>query len=96
MVLQGITSLYDTRCSRRSTQINHQGILEEEARADHNVDVLPRFCRIIEIRHAGIERGVFPDGSEARDVIDVMMAEALQCRRQRRNRGSRDQVRQTQ
>ncbi|XP_050902773.1 uncharacterized protein LOC127115222 [Lathyrus oleraceus] len=45
----------------------HQEILEEEqAQLNHVKDVLPRCCCIVEIAHAGIDIGIFPDGSDVR------------------------------
>lgn len=44
--------------------------------------------RIMESGQAGIDRGLFPNGSKARDVADTMIGEALQYTRQLRNTGS--------
>lgn len=54
----------------------HQEILEEEhTRLDHAHDVLPKCCSIMEIIQACIDKGTFPDGFEAREVIDAIMTE---------------------
>lgn len=45
----------------------HQEILEEEqTRLDHAHDVLPRCRRIVEIVQVGIDKNIFPNGSEVR------------------------------
>lgn len=56
---------------------SHQEILEEEqTQLDHVEDVLPRYRRIMEIVHACIDRGIFPDGSDVRYVLNAIMIEA--------------------
>lgn len=60
--------------------------------AYHVVDVLPRCWRIMEIGHEGIGNELFLNESEARYIVDAMMAEALQYRRKRKNKGSRVRV----
>ena len=56
----------------------HQKILEEErAKAYYVVDVFHRLRRITQIRHMGIDGGIFLDSSKARGVVDAMMVEAL-------------------
>ena len=55
----------------------HQELLEEEkAQLDHVEDVLPRYHCIVEIAHACIDRGIFLDGSDVRQILDVIMTEA--------------------
>lgn len=44
--------------------------------SDNIVDVLPRCIYIMESGKMGIGKGLFPDSSEARDVVGAMMAEA--------------------
>lgn len=52
----------------------HQEILEEKhVREDRVVDMLHICHCIIEIGQMGIYRRIFSDGSEVRDVLDVMM-----------------------
>lgn len=60
--------------------------------ADHVIDVLPRYHRIMEIGQTSIDRGLFLNGTEVRDVVDAMATETLQYRRQHMNRGSRVRV----
>lgn len=56
---------------------SHQGILEEEQlQLDHVKDVLPKCHCIMEITHACIDRGIFPDRSNVRQVLDAIMTEA--------------------
>lgn len=55
-------------------RLAHQTILEEEqAMADNVVDVLPRCGCIMEIVQAGIDKGLFLNGSEVREFLDVIM-----------------------
>lgn len=65
---------------------NHQEILEEEqTQLYHDHDGLPKCCRIVEIVQADIDKGVFPDGSKVRRLLDAITREArkeLMYRRQ--------------
>ncbi|CAL5197040.1 unnamed protein product [Lathyrus oleraceus] len=55
----------------------HQEILEEEqTQLDHAKDVLPRYRRIMGIVHVGIDKSIFPDGSNVRHVLDAIMTKA--------------------
>lgn len=56
--------------------------------ADHVVDLLSRCRHIVEIEQADINTTLFPDDSTVRNVIDVMMDEALQYKMQYRKRKS--------
>lgn len=52
----------------------YQDILEEEqAMANYVVDVLPRYCCIMEIGKVGIDKELFSDDSEVRDVLPAMI-----------------------
>lgn len=63
----------------------HQKILEEEqAQLYHDYDVLPRCQYIVGIMHVGIDRGIFPYGSEVRQVLDAIMMEAREALMYRR------------
>lgn len=54
----------------------HQEILEEEqAQLDHVEDALLRCHYIVEIAREDIDRGIFPDGSDVRQVLDAIMME---------------------
>lgn len=45
----------------------HQEILDEEQeQLDHVEDIFPRRHRTVEIAQAGIDKGIFPDGSDMR------------------------------
>ncbi|KAI5416015.1 uncharacterized protein LOC127073444 [Lathyrus oleraceus] len=55
----------------------HQEIpKEEKTQLNHVKDVFPRCCRIIEIAHACIDRAIFSDGSDLRQVLDAIMTKA--------------------
>lgn len=78
-------------------RLTHYEILEKvHDWEDHVVDVLPRYRRIMETRQADIDRELFSNDSEARDVVDAMMEEALLYMRQCRNTRSRGRVCHTQ
>lgn len=63
--------------SRDTSKSANQEILEKEhARLDHDHDVLPRCRHIVEITQACINRGIFPDGSEVREIPYAIMKEA--------------------
>lgn len=73
----------------------HQEILEEkQARLDHAHDVLPRCRCIVEIVHASVDKGIFPNDSNVREVLHVIMTEArealMMSRRQRRRTGAKE------
>lgn len=48
----------------------------DETLLDHVHDALPRCRHIMEIAQTNIDRGIFPDGSEVREVLDDIMKEA--------------------
>lgn len=55
----------------------HQEILEEDhAQLGHVDDIFPRCCCIVEIVQVDIDRGIFPDGSGVRKVLDAITTEA--------------------
>ncbi|XP_050875986.1 uncharacterized protein LOC127079651 [Lathyrus oleraceus] len=55
----------------------HQDILEEEqAQLCHVEDVSPMYCSIVEITRTYIDRGIFSDGSNVRQVLDAIITEA--------------------
>lgn len=57
---------------------------------DHPHDVLSRCRHIMEIVQTCIDRGIFPDGSDVRRVLDAIMTkahEALIYQRQRQRTG---------
>lgn len=55
----------------------HQGILEDEqTQLDHAEDLLPKCRRIVEIAQAGIDKDIFSDGSDVRQVLNIIMMEA--------------------
>lgn len=58
----------------------HQKILEEEqAQLDHAHDVFP-ICRcIVYIPQADIDKGIFPDGSKVRQVLEAIITEAQEA-----------------
>lgn len=61
---------------RDPLKLAHQEILKEEQdKADHVIDVLPRYCRIMELRQEGINIRLFSDWYEVRDVLDALMGE---------------------
>lgn len=62
---------------RDSPKPTHQEILEEtQAQLDHVECVLPIFRRIVEIARADIDKGIFLDRSNVRQVLDVIVTEA--------------------
>lgn len=69
----------------------HQEILKEEQTQLNRVeDVLPRCRRIVEIVQTDIDRFIFSDGSDVRQILNAIMTEArgaLMYRRQRRRTG---------
>lgn len=57
-------------------RLAHKEILEDkDALLDHAHDVFLRCCRIVEIAHADIDRGIFHDGSEVRHALYAIMTE---------------------
>lgn len=55
----------------------HQDILEkEQTQLDHVHDVLPRCRCIMETVYASIDKGIFPNGSEVRQILYAIMTEA--------------------
>lgn len=82
-----VTSVYGTRYSRRSIEVNSS----EDTRGgadtiDHAKDVLPRCHCIMEIEHEGIDKGIFPDGSDVRQVLNAIMTKARETLMYRRQR----------
>lgn len=85
-------------------RLNHEKILEEEqTQLDHVEDVLPRCHRIMEIEivHANIDRDIFSNEPDVRQILDAIMTEAreaLMLQRQHRrtngieNRGAQGDV----
>lgn len=67
MVLQGAHSYMVQTALGDLLRLSRQKILE---------DVFPRCHRIVEIAQAGIDRGIFPDGSDVRQVLDVILTDA--------------------
>lgn len=56
---------------------SHQEILEgEQSQLDYTEDGLPRCRRIMKIVQTSIDKGIFPDGSDVRQFLDVIMTEA--------------------
>lgn len=54
-----------------------QEIIEgEHTQLNHDEDVLSRCRCIMEITKANIDRGIFPDGYDVRQILDVIMAES--------------------
>lgn len=54
---------------------------------------MPRRCRIVEIVHADIDKGIFSDGFDVRQVLDVIITEtqwALMYQRQHQRTGGID------